>query len=78
MAGDAVTLAPVVLHGYLVSNPSQGDRMAAREGEKLLGVRVPLTLHRRLKVEAARRAVSMAELVELALREFLAPKRGAP
>jgi predicted HicB family RNase H-like nuclease len=52
--------------------------MAVKEGEKQLAVRVPVTLHKRLKLEAVRRGVSMAELTVLALRELLAAKRGTP
>jgi len=44
-------------------------------GEKLLGVRVPLALHTRLKLEAVKRGISMADLAQMALLQFLAPKR---
>jgi predicted HicB family RNase H-like nuclease len=38
---------------------------------KLFAVRVPAELHRRCKIEAARRGVSLAALVEAALRAEL-------
>lgn len=51
--------------------------MAVKEGYTLLAVRVPVELHKRLKLEAVRRGVSMAELVEAALRQYLGGKRGS-
>jgi predicted HicB family RNase H-like nuclease len=51
--------------------------MAAQRETKLFGVRVPVELHKRLKLEAVRRGVSMAALVEAALRQFLSGTRGA-
>ena len=50
--------------------------MNEAQGLKLFGVRVPVELHRRAKVEAARRGISMAKLVEAALRAYLS--RRAP
>ncbi len=51
--------------------------MIAKPGYKLFGARVPVELHKRLKLEAVRRGVSMAELVEAALRQYLSGKRGS-
>lgn len=45
--------------------------MKAAEGTTLVGVRLPVALHRRLKVEAVRRGLSMAALVEAAVRSYL-------
>lgn len=50
--------------------------MAAKPGYKLFAVRVPVELHKRLKLEGVRRGISMAALVESALRQYLAGKRG--
>ena len=52
--------------------------MKRKPGYKLFGARVPVELHRALKVEAAKRGVALASLVEQALSEFLAraAKRG--
>jgi predicted HicB family RNase H-like nuclease len=53
--------------------------MKASAGQKLFGVRVPVALHRRAKLEAVRRGVPMAQLVEAALRAYLArPSRRTP
>ena len=45
--------------------------MTTGQGYKQFATRVPEELHRRLKVEAARRGVSMAELVESAVERIL-------
>ena len=50
--------------------------MKASEGQKLFGVRVPVELHRRAKLESVRRGIPMAKLVEDALRSYLSGKRG--
>lgn len=50
--------------------------MIRKQGYKLFGARVPVELHKRLKLEAVRRGIPMAELVEMALRAFLSRKRG--
>ena len=50
--------------------------MLAKPGTKLFGVRVPTALHRRAKMEAVRRGVSLAALVEAALRQYLSRTRG--
>lgn len=50
--------------------------MKATPGTKLFGVRVPVDLHRRAKIEAVRRGISLAALVEAALRTYLS--RGRP
>ena len=50
--------------------------MKETPGSKLFGVRVPVALHRRAKLEAVRRGIPMAKLVEDALRSYLSGKRG--
>jgi predicted HicB family RNase H-like nuclease len=50
----------------------------AKAGYHLFAARVPVALHRALKIEAAKRGVTVASLVELALRQFLKAKRGGP
>ena len=51
--------------------------MAARQGYKLFAVRIPVELHKRLKLESVRRTISMAALVETALRQYLGGKGAA-
>lgn len=45
--------------------------MQAKQGYKLFGVRVPVELHTRAKLAAVRRGITMAALVEAALRQYL-------
>lgn len=49
--------------------------MAKEPPRVLVGVRLPVALARRLKVEAARRATTTQTLVEEAVRTYLAPRR---
>lgn len=46
--------------------------MTTKKGYKLLAVRVPTELHKELKVMGARLGVTMAQLVERALRNMVA------
>ena len=46
--------------------------------DKLLGVRIPESLHRRLKAEAVRTGATMAEIVDYAIRRTLANKLTRP
>ncbi len=50
--------------------------MAAKQDQKLLAVRIPVELHKRLKLEGVRRSISMAALVEAALRHYLGGRHG--
>jgi len=48
--------------------------MAKGTTRVLVGVRLPVALARRLKVEAARRGVTMQELIETAVTAFFRAK----
>ncbi len=48
----------------------------AKAGKKLFGVRVPVELLQRARIEAVRRGITMAALVEAALRQYLGARRG--
>jgi len=48
--------------------------MAKATPRVLVGVRLPVVLARRLKVEAVHRGVTMQTLIEAAVTAFLSPK----
>lgn len=48
--------------------------MKAKRGFKQFNVRIPTELHRRMKVIAASRGITMATLVEAALEQYVGPK----
>jgi hypothetical protein len=48
----------------------------AKSTKVLMGVRLPAPLARALKVEAARRDTTVQALVEVAVRAFLARRKG--
>lgn len=50
--------------------------MTTGQDYKQFGVRVPVDLHKRLKLEAVRRGATMAELVEDAVERILAVDEG--
>ncbi|MBI3127589.1 MAG: hypothetical protein HYZ11_08305 [Candidatus Tectomicrobia bacterium] len=52
------------------------EREEGPVAEKQLAIRIPEELHRRFRLECVRRGVSMRDVLEEAIRKFLAGKRG--
>jgi predicted HicB family RNase H-like nuclease len=50
--------------------------MTQRTQRVLVGIRLPVALHRALKVRAAQNKLSVQEMVEQAVRQYLTKMRG--
>ena len=58
----------------LVETPPQREESPV--AEKQLVIRIPEDLHRRFRLKCVSEGVSMREVIEDAIRKFLATKRG--